>query len=122
MAFSVDAVRNHYQDTEEQKKKAQADILAEKRAKKEALLKVELEKRQQKEQAIRDESQRKLALIKTLVQEDSLLLHEAIEELKRGMFGRSYDPTKTIEANLENAMFVGALMNAIQKIAPKFFL
>lgn len=120
--FFVGAVRNHYQDTEQQKKKTQADIIAEKKAKVDAAKNAEMTAQQQKEQALRDENNRKIGLIKNLVQSDAPLIHEAIVELRRGMFGRGYDPTKTIEENLENPMFLGGLMNVIQKLEPRFFL
>jgi plasmid replication initiation protein len=120
--FFVGAVRNHYQDTEQQKKKIEADRMSEMKMKAEQLKRVEEDAKQQKEQAIRSETNRKINLIRLLIQQNSPLVRQGIEELSRGFFKNSYDSTKTIEENLENAMFLGGLMNAIQKIEPSIFL
>jgi plasmid replication initiation protein len=119
--FFVGAVRNNYQDTQQQKKQAEIDKIAEKNAKVEALKKAEQDAQQQKEQAIRNESNRKMAIIKNLIKEDAPVIHQAIEELSKGMFSRGYDASKTIAENFENAMFAGGLMNIIQKIDPSTF-
>jgi plasmid replication initiation protein len=119
--FFVGAVRNHYQDAELQKKQTEANKLAEKKAKAEAMKRVEEAAKKQKEEAVRYESHRKMNVIKNLIQNNSDLIPQAIEELSRGMFSKGYDPTKTIEENLENAMFAGAMMNVLQKIEPLIF-
>jgi plasmid replication initiation protein len=119
--FFVGAVRNHYQDVQLQKKEAEADKITEKKAKVEALKQAEQEQQQQKEQAIRNESNRKVSIIKDLIRQDSPVIHQAVEELSRGMFSRGYDRSKTIEENLESAMFAGGLMNIINKIEPTLF-
>ena len=105
-----------------QKKEVEAEKIVEKKAKVEAVRRVEEALQQQKEQAIRHEANRKMAIIKELIEADSPVMRHAIEELSKGMFSKGYDATKTIEENLNNAMFVGGLMNSIQKIDPSVFL
>ena len=119
--FFVGAVRNHYQDTEQQKKKIEADRMSEIKMKAEQMKRIEEDAKQQKEQTMRSETNRKINLIRLLIQQDSPLVRQGIEELSRGFFKNSYDSTKTIEENLENAMFLGGLMNVIQKIEPNIF-
>ncbi len=119
--FFVGAVKNHYQNAEQQKKKTEADRILENRAKAETLKRVEEAEKAQKEQAIRNESNRKINLIKELILQNSPLIQLAVEELSRGIFSKAYNSEKTIDENLENAMFAGGLMNALQKIEPTIF-
>lgn len=119
--FFVGAVRNHYQDADITKKQAEADKMAEKRAKVEALKQIEALAKLQKEAALRNESNRKIAIVRDLIHVDAPLIHQAVEVLRNGMFSKGYDPTKTLEGNLENAMFAGGLMNILQKIEPTVF-
>lgn len=119
--FFVGAVKNHYQVADQQIKKAEADKIAEKKAKIEAIKRVEEEVRQNKENVARNESNRKITIIKDLIRENPTFIHQALEILRSGMFSNVYDSTKTVEENMENAMFAGGLMNVIQKIDPTIF-
>ena len=119
--FFVQAVRNNYQDTEQDKQKIEAEQRAQKQAKMDAAKKMEQEVQQQKEQIVRDESKRKIKIIEGLIQTDSLLLHQAIAELRRGISGASFDPTIPIGQVLETPMLAGKLMNILQKIEPTIF-
>lgn len=119
--FFVGALKNHYQVADQHIKKAEADKIAEKKAKIEAIKRVEEEVRQNKENAARNESNRKITIIKDLIRENPSFIHQALEVLRSGMFSNVYNSTKTIEENMENAMFAGGLMNVIQKIDPTIF-
>lgn len=119
--FFVGALKNHYQVADQHIKKAEADKIAEKKAKIEAIKRVEEEVRQNKENVARNESNRKITIIKDLIRENPTFIHQALEVLRSGMFSNVYNSTKTIEENMENAMFVGGLMNVIQKIDPTIF-
>lgn len=119
--FFVGALKNHYQVADQHIKKAEADKIAEKKAKIEAIKRVEEEVRQNKENVARNESNRKITIIKDLIRENPSFIHQALEVLRSGMFSNVYNSTKTIEENMENAMFVGGLMNVIQKIDPTIF-
>jgi plasmid replication initiation protein len=120
--FFVNALKNHYQDAELQKKEDEAHKIAEKKAKAEAHKKAEAATQEQKQQAARTESHRRINIIKDLIQKDAPLIHQAITELQNSIFTGGYDPKKTIEANLTSAMFAGTLMNVLQKMKPSVFL
>lgn len=115
--FFVEALKNGYKNPKESVKKKEN----EKKTKLDALNKTINEKQSRVEEAKRQESERKKAIIKRLVQEESPIIHQAIEDIKNSMFHKSYDPQKTLNQNFENPMFLGGLMNALQKIDPNIF-
>lgn len=119
--FFVEAVRHHYQDVQQQKKQSEVEKMTEKKVKIESAKQAEEAEQAQKEQAIRRESDRKIRIIAALIAADSPLIPQAIEVLSKGMFGRGYDAAKTVEENLENAMFAGGLMGVLQKMEPTIF-
>jgi plasmid replication initiation protein len=122
--FFVEAVRGNYQDKEAQKKQIEADKLAQQKAKqaKEAALKqAEQAVQWQREQTVRNESNRKIAIIEGLIRQDSPLMRQAVEELRRGIVSTGYDPNVPIADLLKNAMIAGKLMTVLQKIEPTIF-
>jgi plasmid replication initiation protein len=123
--FFVEAVRGHYQDKEAQKRQAEVDKLAQqkaKQAKETALKQAEQAVQRQREQTVRNESSRKMGIIEGLIQQNSPLIRQAVEELKRGVLSSGYDPNVPMSDLLKNAMIAGKLMTILQKIEPTIFL
>ena len=115
--FFVGAVRGQYIEPEQKKKHEDT----EKKAKAEAIKKTEKESAEKKIRASHDENERKMAILKKLINEKSPLIAEAIAEVKTGMFSKSYNPSKSIEDNLADARFAGLLMFAVSKLDAKIF-
>jgi plasmid replication initiation protein len=117
--FFVEAVREKYQDVEEQKKALEEQKAAERRAYAEAQKRAELAARaaETAQKAEQEERRRNYAL--QLFIEQPLLIQEAIDIMQRGMFRRAYDETKTIEENLESPMFLGILMGTLEQLNAK---
>lgn len=115
--FFVEALKNKYQTPEKVSEKKQnatkAKIEAEKQ--KEQLQKSRVEEKKRKE------GERKVAIIKQLIATDAPIVQEAIEDIKNSMFSIAYDERKTLAENLDNPMFLGGLMNALQKLNPNIF-
>jgi plasmid replication initiation protein len=120
--FFVEAVRNSYRDKEQQKRQTDTDKLLQKKAKDAGIKKVEQDVQWQREQNIRQESNRKISIIQDLIQQDSPLIHQAVEEMRRGVLSTGYDPKMPISDLLKNAMMAGKLMSILQKIEPTTFL
>jgi plasmid replication initiation protein len=119
--FFIEALRGGYQDKEEQKKMAETQKLADKKAKVEAINKAKQIEAENKNEQLRFESERKLAIVKNLIHQKSELIHQAVEQLKNSMFGRTYDASQSIEANIAKPMLAGGLMNILQKLEPHIF-
>lgn len=119
--FFVEALRGAYQDKDAQKKQVEAFKIAEKKVKTDTLKKEKQVEEDNKKQFLRTESERKLRIIKDLIHQKPDLVYEAVEQLSQGMFGNSYDRSKSIEDNIKNPMLAGGLMNILQKIDPMIF-
>jgi plasmid replication initiation protein len=119
--FFVEALRGQYQDNVEQKKQADTQKAADKKAQTQAAKQVEDNRQKAQEAYNRSESERKMGIIKRLIDADSELMYEATQQLKTGLIGRSYDHSKTLEQNIEFPMLAGALMNILQKLDPHIF-
>jgi plasmid replication initiation protein len=119
--FFVEALRGKYQDSEAQKKALEAQQIAEQRAKTEALRQAAQAQEQAKNDFSRRESDRKMQIIRNLIEEDAELLYEALERMKTDVLGRNYDNNKTVEENMKSPMLAGVLMNYLVKLDPTIF-
>ncbi|NJN32981.1 MAG: replication initiation protein [Saprospiraceae bacterium] len=119
--FFVEALRGGYEDKEMQKKHANLEKLAEKKAKLEATLKAKQLDEEGKKAKLRQENERKSQIVRSLLGQSSELFYRAIEQLKSSMFGRAYNPNLSIEQNLANPMLMGSLINILQTLEPQVF-
>jgi plasmid replication initiation protein len=119
--FFVEALRGKYQDNEAQKKALEVQQMMENRLKAEAAKQAAQIQEQAKSNYTRSESERKMAIIRNLMEQDADILYEAIEQMKNDVLGRSYDANSTIEENLKSPMLAGVLMNYLVKINPHIF-
>jgi hypothetical protein len=119
--FFVEAVRAEYKDVKEQKKQIDNQKVLETKTKSDAVKKVAEAETQARNEYSQRESERKMAVINRLIEADSDLLYEALEQLKNGALGRNYDNQKTIEANLKSPMLAGVLMSHLEKLEPSIF-
>ncbi len=122
--FFVEALRGGYEDKDALKK--QADLKkntekADKQTKLEASNKAKQLDEDVKKAKLRQENERKTQIVKSLLSQNSELLYRAVEQLKSGMFGRTYNADLSIEQNLANPMLMGGLMNILQKLEPQVF-
>ena len=120
--FFVEAVRSNYKDVEQQKKHIDNQKMTDKKAKELAIKQDEQNLKQQKEALVRHESQRKIAIIRRLIEQDSPIIHQAIEQLKMGQGATGYNPKMPLTDLLENPMMAGKLMNILQKIQQNIFI
>jgi plasmid replication initiation protein len=115
--FFVEALKNKYQNPEIIAKQKSAD----KKAKLKAENQDEQAQKSRVEDVKRKESERKIAIIKQLINKEAAIINQAVVDIQNSMFRTSYDAKKTLIDNLENPMFMGALMNALIKIDASIF-
>jgi Initiator Replication protein len=115
--FFIEALKNKYQKTEATAKRKNT----EKKAKQEVENPKELEQKGRVEAEKRKETARKMGIINQLIADDAPIIHQAIADIQNSMFSTAYKADKTWADNLENPMFVGGLMNTLQKIDPAIF-
>jgi plasmid replication initiation protein len=79
------------------------------------------EKVAQRAVEIRQQFEKEKAIIEKLVTEDLELVNEAVTEIRRGMFGFTYNEDKTFAENRENKVFEAAFLNTIKKLRGDLF-
>ena len=127
--FFVSALKNHYEDNKPVKMTKND---AEKGVKKPKTTAETSPKLSPEEQAKADkitqraaetrlQFEREKAIIEQLIEEDIELVHDAVTEIKRGMFGFAYNDDKTFAENRENKAFEAAFLNTIKKMRADLF-
>ena len=127
--FFVSALKNHYEDYKPVK---MAKNEAEKGVKKPKTSAETSPKLSPEEQAKADkiaqraaetrlQFEREKAIIEQLIEEDIELVHDAVTEIKRGMFGFAYNDDKTFAENRTNKVFEAAFLNTIKKMRTDLF-
>ena len=115
--FFVEALKKGYQSPKEVDKK--------KGVEKKVKLEVEKATEQEAKNRIADEKRkegdRKVKIIKRLISTQAPIINEAVEEIQSGMFRTAYKPEKSVLDNLGNPMFIGAMMNALEKLDVHIF-
>jgi plasmid replication initiation protein len=79
------------------------------------------EKVAQRAAETREQFEKEKAIIDTLVKEDLDLVKEAVAEIRRGMFGFTYNEAKTFAENRENKVFEAAFLNTVKKLREDLF-
>jgi plasmid replication initiation protein len=79
------------------------------------------EKVAQRAAATQQQFEREKAIIDKIVIEDTPLVHEAVAEIRCGMFGFTYNPAKTLAENRTNKVFEAAFCNTIKKMRQNLF-
>ena len=115
--FFVGAVRGKYIEPKQKTK----EIEVEKKVKLEVEKAVEQDAKNKIAEEKRQEGARKIQIIKYLIAVQAPIINEAIEEIQKGMFKTAYKPQKSILENLEYPMFIGAMMNVLEKLNPDIF-
>jgi plasmid replication initiation protein len=127
--FFVSALKNGYEASEvvksakiaservaqkaKESSEAAAQLSPEERLKAEKVAQRAIETRQQFE--------KEKAIIEKLVAEDLELVNEAVAEIKRGMFGFTFNDAKTFAENRDNKVFEAAFLNTIKKMRADLF-
>ena len=115
--FFIEALKNKYQKSE--------NVAKQKNVEKKANLEAEAQKEQAQksrvEEVKRKETERKMYIIRQLINDDLPIIHQAIADIQNSMFSTAYNAQKTVIENLENPMFMGGLMNALLKIDATVF-
>jgi plasmid replication initiation protein len=115
--FFVEALKKGFQSQQsihkikETEKKAKID--SEKLKEQEAKDKVQDFKRR--------EGERKQKIVENLIAEDAPIIKEAILEIQNSMFRSSYDSKKSVKENMLNPMFMGGIMNFLEKLNADVF-
>lgn len=115
--FFIEALKNKYQKAETIAKQKNS----EKKAKQDSQTQKEQLQKGRVEAVKRKETERKTGIIKQLIADNAPILHQAIADIQNSMFSSSYNKAKTLNENLENPMFLGSLMNALEKIDTNIF-
>jgi plasmid replication initiation protein len=127
--FFVSALKNGYEPnaavktakTEAEKTiktPKESTIIAEKLSPEERL---KAEKVAQRAAETREQFEKEKAIIDKLVKEDLDLVKEAVAEIRRGMFGFTYNEAKTFAENRENKVFEAAFLNTVKKLREDLF-
>jgi plasmid replication initiation protein len=116
--FFVSALKNHYEVAKPLKPIRKEVLKADKIGKStaEAIAVVSPE-----DLAKAEKFEQEKAIIEQLIGEDVELVNEAVAEIRRGMFGFSYNEEKTFAENRENKVFEAALSNTIKKMRADLF-
>ena len=127
--FFVSALKNHYEanelvktaknDGEKAVKKTKETVESAIKLSPEELKKAE--KVAQRAAETRQQFEKEKAIIEQLVAEDLELVNEAVAEIRRGMFGFTYNEAKTFAENRENKVFEAAFLNTIKKLRGDLF-
>ncbi|MBL7815754.1 MAG: RepB family plasmid replication initiator protein [Saprospiraceae bacterium] len=120
--FFVEALRGHYQDAEEQKKKIILDKMQQKKGREEELKKFEQESIQKKTQENRLTFERQKAIFEKLIEEDDTFWLELEETIKAdNMIKNHYDFTIDVYENMQKPMIAGVLMSIAEKLRTSVF-
>lgn len=69
----------------------------------------------------RQQFEKERAIIEKLVAEDLELVNEAVIEIRRSMFGFTFNEGKTLAENRENKVFEAAFLNTVKKLREDLF-
>ena len=127
--FFVSALKNHYEANELVKTAKNNGEKAVKKTKESVESSIKLspeefkkaEKVAQRAAETRQQFEKEKAIIEQLVAEDLELVNEAVAEIRRGMFGFTYNEAKTFTENRENKVFEAAFLNTIKKLRGDLF-
>jgi plasmid replication initiation protein len=115
--FFVEALKKGFQSQETIQKKKEIE--------KKVKIEVEKFKDQVAKNNIQDvkrrEGERKRQILDGLIADDAPIIKDAILELQNSMFRTSYDAQKSLAENMMNPMFVGGIMNALEKLDSSIF-
>jgi plasmid replication initiation protein len=115
--FFVEALKKGFQSQETIQKKKETE--------KKAKIDAEKFKDQAAKNNIQDvkrrEGERKRQILDVLIAEDAQIIKDAVLELQNSMFKTSYDAQKSLAENMLNPMFVGGIMNVLDKIDEELF-
>jgi plasmid replication initiation protein len=127
--FFVSALKNGYEPNAGSKtakieagktpKKSKEPVIIAEKLSPEELKKAE--KVAQRATETRQQFEKEKAIIEQLVEEDLELVNEAVAEIRRGMFGFTYNEAKTFAENRENKVFEAAFLNTIKKLRGDLF-
>lgn len=120
--FFVEALRGHYQDVEEQKKKIEVDRIQQKKAKAEELKRLEQEAADRTKQENKISFERQKAIFERLIEEDDTFWLELEETIKAdNMIKHQYDFNKDVYENMQKPIIAGALMSIAVKLRTQAF-
>lgn len=120
--FFVEALRGHYQDVEEQKKKIEVDKIQQKKAKAEELKRLEQEAADRIKQENKISFERQKAIFERLIEEDDTFWLELEETIKAdNMIKHQYDFNKDVYENMQKPIIAGALMSIAVKLRTQAF-
>jgi hypothetical protein len=115
--FFVEALKKGFQSQETIQKKKETE--------KKAKIDAEKFKDQAAKNNIQDvkrrEGERNRQILDVLIAEDAQIIKDAVLELQNSMFKTSYDAQKSLAENMLNPMFVGGIMNVLDKIDEELF-
>jgi plasmid replication initiation protein len=115
--FFVEALKKGFQ--------SQVTIQKNKETEKKSKIDAEKLKDQETKEKIQDfkrrEGERKRRILDKLITDDAPIIKDAIEELQNSMFRTSYDAQKSLSENMMNHMFVGGIMNVLDKLDGNLF-
>jgi plasmid replication initiation protein len=127
--FFVSALKNSYEpnagsktpkiEAEKTSKRYKESVIIAEKLSPEELKKAE--KVAQRAAETRQQFEKEKAIIEQLVAEDLELVNEAVAEIRRGMFGFTYNEAKTFAENRENKVFEAAFLNTIKKLRGDLF-
>jgi plasmid replication initiation protein len=127
--FFVSALKNGYEpnasvktaknDAEKAARKPKESAIIVEKLSPEDLKKAE--KVAQRAAETREQFEKEKAIIDKLVKEDLDLVKEAVAEIRRGMFGFTYNEAKTFAENRENKVFEAAFLNTVKKLREDLF-
>jgi plasmid replication initiation protein len=126
--FFVSALKNHYELATPIKAIKKEAIKVDKNVKTTAETvqqspeeRAKMEKVAQRAAETRQQFEKEKAIIEKLVTEDLELVNEAVAEIRRGMFGFTYNEGKSFAENRDNKVFEAAFLNTIKKIRSDLF-
>jgi plasmid replication initiation protein len=127
--FFVSALKNGYEPNTGSKTNKNEAESAPKKSKESSIIAEKLspeelkkaEKVAQRAAETRQQFEKEKAIIEQLVEEDLELVNEAVAEIRRGMFGFTYNEAKTFAENRENKVFEAAFLNTIKKLRGDLF-
>jgi hypothetical protein len=115
--FFIEALRGHYQDADEQKKKIEADKIAQKKAQMQAVLKLEQVATDKKKLDAKARFEKQKAIFEQLIEDDDTFWLELEEKVKAdNLIKNHYDFDKDIFENMQQPMISGALMAIAVKL------
>lgn len=120
--FFVEALRGHYENAEDQKKKTEADRAQQKKAKEQEIKRLEQEAANRIKQENKVTYERQKAIFERLIEEDETFWLELEETIKAdNMIKHLYDFNKDVYENMQKPMIAGAVMSIAVKLRTQVF-